>query len=183
MPLSDDFKEVLEAAKQGEAWAWSSIYRDLAGPLTGYLASRGAPEPEDVTSETLLQVARNIQTFEGTASSFRSWVFVIAHRRLIDFRRAAGRRVAATSLDSAAVDPPGGDVEMEAVDRLVTREVEEALQALTDSQRDVLSLRIIAGLTVEETAEVVGKRVGAVKALQRRALATLSKRLQKSVPA
>ena len=179
--LSEDFEEVLEAAKEGEAWAWAAIFRDLAGPVTGYLASRGAPEPEDVTSETLLQVVRNIQTFQGTKSSFRSWVFVIAHRRLIDFRRAEGRRVVSTSLDAGVVDPAGGDVEKEAVDRLVTREVEEALEALTDAQRDVLSLRVIAGLTVEETAQVIGKRIGAVKALQRRALEVLRKRLQKGV--
>ncbi len=181
-PPRRDFEQILEAAKDGEAWAWASIYRDFAGPVTGYLASRGAPEPEDVTSETLLQVARNIQSFDGTESSFRSWVFVIAHRRLIDFRRAERRRVVATSLDAAVVDPAGGDVEQEAIDRLVTGEVEQALEALTDAQRDVLSLRVIAGLTVQETAQVLGKRNGAVKALQRRALVTLRKTLLRGVP-
>jgi RNA polymerase sigma-70 factor (ECF subfamily) len=59
------------------------------------------------------------------------------------------------------------------MDRLVTAELEQALEALTDDQHDVLALRIIANLTLEETADAVGKRVGAVKALQRRGLIAL----------
>ena len=170
MSVGENFGEVLQAAKEGADWAWASLYRDLAGPVTGYLASRGAPEPEDVTGETFLQVARNIQTFDGSESSFRSWVFVIAHRRLIDARRAAGRRAEVTSLDNVLVDPPGGDVEGEAVDQLTTAEMNKAFDRLTEEQRDVLALRIIANLTLEETANVLGKRIGAVKALQRRGL-------------
>ena len=182
MPLDETFDEILKAAKGAEEWAWARIYRDLAGLITGYVASRGASDPEDVASETLLQMARNIHSFEGTESSFRSWAFVIAHRRLIDFRRAQGRTVDTTSFDAVALNRAGGDVEHEALDRLVTEEVEATLQTLTEPQRDVLTLRVIAGLTIEETADVVGKRVGAVKALQRRALVTLRKTLPKGVP-
>lgn len=182
MPLDETFDEILKAAKDAEEWAWARIYRDLAGLITGYVASRGASDPEDVASETLLQMARNIHSFEGTESSFRSWAFVIAHRRLIDFRRAQGRTVDTTSFDAVALNRAGGDVEHEALDRLVTEEVEATLQTLTEPQRDVLTLRVIAGLTIEETADVVGKRVGAVKALQRRALVTLRKSLPKGVP-
>ena len=182
MPLDEAFDEILKAAKGAEEWAWARIYRDLAGLITGYVASRGAADPEDVASETLLQMARNIHSFEGTESSFRSWAFVIAHRRLIDFRRAQGRTVDTTSFDAVALNRAGGDVEHEALDRLVTEEVEATLQTLTEPQRDVLTLRVIAGLTIEETADIVGKRVGAVKALQRRALVTLRKSLPKGVP-
>jgi RNA polymerase sigma-70 factor (ECF subfamily) len=180
-PISEDpnlinpqqeFATVLEAAKQGEDWAWTRLYRQLAGPITGYLSNRGAPDPEDLTGETFLQAARNIQSFEGTEASFRSWIFVIAHRRLIDARRAAGKR-AETSLEVHFEDPVGGDVEAEAVDRITTDEVESALAILTEDQRDVLALRVIANLTLEETARVVGKKVGAVKALQRRGLAAM----------
>ena len=91
MPLGANFEPALGAAKSGAEWAWALLYRDLAGPVTGYLASRGAPEPEDLAAETFLQVARNIQSFEGGEEAFRSWVFVIAHRRLLDVRRKRGR--------------------------------------------------------------------------------------------
>jgi RNA polymerase sigma factor (sigma-70 family) len=172
VPIGDTFEATLRAAKSGMDWAWAALYRELAGPITGYLASRGASEPEDLASETFLQVSRNIHGFEGDESSFRSWVFVIAHRRLLDARRSQGRRPDINSIDRVE-ERPGGDVETEALDRLVTGEIETLMAKLTDDQRDVLALRIIANLTLEETARVVGKRVGAVKATQRRALIAL----------
>jgi RNA polymerase sigma factor (sigma-70 family) len=55
--------------------------------------------------------------------------------------------------------------------------VRRQFEELTPDQRDVLSLRIIAGLTLQETAEALGKRVGAVKALQRRGLAAVRNRI------
>jgi RNA polymerase sigma-70 factor (ECF subfamily) len=175
--LEASFESALGAAKDGEEWAWALIYRDLAGPVTGYLASRGAREPEDLAAETFLQVARNIRSFEGGESAFRSWVFVIAHRRLIDVRRAQGRRPETTSMSRDGIEQVGGDVEGEAIDALVTAEMSTAFGRLTDDQRDVLALRIIGNLTLEETADVVGKRIGAVKAIQRRALLALKRHL------
>jgi RNA polymerase sigma-70 factor (ECF subfamily) len=177
MPLGDNFDSVLDGAKAGADWAWAVLYRELGGPVIGYLASRGAPEPEDLAAETFLQVARNIQTFDGGEESFRSWVFVIAHRRLIDTRRKRGSEPELTTLLDDHYS--GGDVESEALDRLVTSELRLALEILTEDQRDVLSLRIIGDLTLEETAQAVGKRVGAVKALQRRGLIALREHLER----
>lgn len=173
MSLGPGFETTLEAANEGADWAWAALYRDLAGPVIGYLASRGAREPEDLASETFLQVARNVHGFEGDEKAFRSWVFVIAHRRLIDARRAQGRRPATTPLSENETEHPGGNVESEALDELVTVEMRAAFETLTDIQRDVLALRIIGQLSLEETADVVGKRVGAVKAAQRRGLLAL----------
>jgi len=175
MTLGPVFPEVLAAAKTGADWAWDRVYGELAGPVTGYLTSRGAADPEDLTGETFLQVARNIHAFDGTEGAFRSWVFVIAHRRLIDSRRANGRRPASSTLE---VDPEGGNVEAEAMERLTTSELVTAFKVLTEDQREVLALRVIANLTLEETADVVGKSVGAVKALQRRALETMRESLE-----
>jgi RNA polymerase sigma-70 factor (ECF subfamily) len=177
MPAGVSFASTLAAAKDGAEWAWESIYRGLAGPVEGYLGSRGAKEAEDLTAETFLQVARNIQSFDGDEPAFRSWVFVIAHRRLIDARRAEGRRPQLNPLSEEQKVPVGGDVETEALDHLVTAELSVAMGRLTDDQRDVLALRIIANLTLEETANVVGKRVGAVKAAQRRGLLALRQHL------
>lgn len=172
------FERVLDAAKAGAEWAWASLFREYSGPVTGYVASRGAKEPEDLTSEIFIKVAKNIQTFDGDQSSFRSWIFVIAHRRLIDERRSAGRKPDFTELPPD-YSPNGiaGNVETEALDLLVTDELKAAFDALTENQRDVLALRMIAGLTLSETAEMIGKKVGAVKALQRRALEALQQEI------
>ncbi len=119
-PRDHDFETRLRAAKNGAEWAWGAIYRDLAGTVSGYLANRGAAEPEDLTSETFLQVARNISSFDGDESAFRSWVFVIAHRRLIDSRRARTRRPETITLPDPTGGGVGGDVEVEALNRLTT---------------------------------------------------------------
>ena len=178
MPLGADFSRVLAAAKTGADWAWTAIYRDLAGPVTGYLAARGAAEPEDLASEAFLQAARDVASFTGDESGFKSWLFVIAHRRLVDSWRAAGRRPRPESLDDLVFGPEGGNVEDEALDRLATTELLSAFERLTDDQRAVLALRIIGDLTLVETAGVLGRRVGAVKALQRRGLLALQETLE-----
>lgn len=176
MSLGPSFETTLGAAKDGADWAWAALYRDLAGQVIGYLASRGAREPEDLASETFLQVARNVRGFEGDEAAFRSWVFVIAHRRLIDWRRAQGRRPTIMPLHHE-IEPSGGDVETEALDHLVTSELRTAFEKLSEIQSEVLALRIVGRLTLEETAAVVGKRVGAVKAAQHRGLLALKEHL------
>jgi RNA polymerase sigma-70 factor (ECF subfamily) len=177
MHEEDRFAATLAGAKAGSELAWAALYGQLAGPVIGYLAARGAQDPEDLAAEAFLQIARNIASFEGDEASFRSWVFVIAHRRLIDMRRANGRRPQQTALPDHSNDYAGGDVEAEAIDNLVTAELMAVLSGLTDNQRDVLALRIIGDLTLVETATVVGKRVGAVKGLQRRGLIALREHL------
>ena len=169
--LGESFGDVLVAAKTGAEWAWAALYRSLAGQVTGYLRSRGASDPEGVASEAFLNVARAIHSFNGDESAFRSWIFVIAHRRLLDERRAMSRRPREIGLlvDSMP-EPAGGNVETEAVERLITDDLLRAFEQLTDAQRDVLSLRVVAALSLDETARVIGRSLGATKALQRRAL-------------
>lgn len=168
-----EFAARLQAAKAGVDWAWGEIYANLAGPVTGYLRSRGATDPEDLSSEVFLQVARDIHRFDGDESKFRSWVFVIAHRRLIDARRATSRRVQTVEEPAEHYDAEGGDVEEQVMEQLAVARMREIFELLTDDQKHVLALRIIGDLSLEETAAVLGKRVGAIKALQRRALAAV----------
>jgi len=175
--MGHPFEEVLASAKRGEEWAWNHIYHSVSGQLVGYLTIKGSPEPEDQASETLLQVARNIESFQGDEDSFRSWVFVIAHRRLIDSRRRSGRRPSTTELELEH-SGEAGDVEQEALDSLGIDEVTRLLEVLTDEQREVIVLRTLADLSLEQTANVMGKRVGSIKALQRRAIARLRKHLE-----
>ena len=163
----------IEAAKDGVESAWAEIYIELAGPVVGYLRSRGAHDPEDLSSEVFYQVARDIHRFDGDESKFRSWVFVIAHRRLIDQRRARSRRPDRVDESVEDLDAPAGDVEDEVMEHVGTQQVWKVFQTLTVDQQQVLALRIVADLTLEETANVMGKRVGAIKALQHRALASV----------
>jgi len=172
------FATLLAAAQAGEAWAFGEIYRELAPAVSGYLAVQGAAEPDDLTSEVFVGVFRAIGTFTGPPAAFRSWVFTIAHRRLIDERRRAARRPANVEITDER-EPPGGDVEDDAIVRLTTARIRELCGRLRADHRDVLLLRLVGGLTVEQVAGVIGKSVGATKALQRRGLAALRREIER----
>ena len=174
------FSAVLEAARAGGEWAWSQLYGDLAGQVLGYLRVRGATEPEDLLGEVFLQVARNLSSFSGDDVGFRSWVFTIAHRRLIDERRTGSRRPVEFMTEHESGE--SRDPAMIVGDRLSEERIAGTLQCLVPDQRDVLLLRIIGGITVEEIAAILGKSIGAVKALQRRALQTLKRNMREAVP-
>lgn len=176
------FTSLLEAAREGSDAAWEELYNDLAPVVLGYLRANGAPDPEDTLSESFLQVARDIAKFEGDERGFRSWVFTIAHHRLIDARRHSARRP--VELTAEPPEPPGraDDAADEALARIGVEQVQRILATLSEDQRAVLLLRVVGDLSVEDVAEAVGKRPGAVKALQRRGLAAVKRALaQKGV--
>ncbi len=181
MTLGPDFGQVLTAAQQGAGWAFSRLYEWLAPSVAGYVRAQGAPDPEDVTSEVFLAAFPNIASFSGDEAQFRSWVFTIAHRRVIDDRRARTRRPPPQSLDAEPVrghrGRTAGSAEDEAVEAMGKERIRQVLDRLAPDQRDVIALRVIADLSVEQTAAALGKQPGAVKALQRRALASLRRQL------
>lgn len=171
---------MLGAARAGAEWAWTALYRDLAPVVLGYLHARGAKEPEDLLGQVFLDVVRGLPRFEGDEHSFRSWVLTVAHHDLLDERRRRSRRpVDPAPTERLAAARPGGDVEEEALDALAGDRVRRLLERLPEAQRDVLALRIVGDLTVEEVARIVGKRPGAVKALQRRGLARILKEISR----
>lgn len=176
--MGEAFEGILAAARTGAEWAWSALYRELSPAVLGYLRAQRAREPEDLTGEVFYQVVRSLGQFEGDEAAFRSWVFVIAHRKLIDDARYRKRRPVEPSDTPRLRDGVrAGNVEQEALDRLSTAALDSLLAQLTDDQRSVLLLRILADLSTEETARALGKRKGAVEALQHRALARLRKTL------
>src|SRR3954470_22954958 len=110
----DAFEDVLGAARAGAEWAWERIYAELSPRVAGYLRALGAGDPEDLVGEVFLQVVRGLDGFEGDEAAFRTWVFTIAHRRLVDDLRRRRRRPPGPSLEDVP-EPAGGDVRDEAV--------------------------------------------------------------------
>jgi len=123
---------------------------------------------------------RSIDRFDGNETAFRAWVFAIARNTGTDRARWRDRRpsVPATADDLARLGP-SGDAEADAMDGILLDGVRRVLDALTSDQRDVLLLRIVGGLTVEQVAGVVGRTAGAVKMLQARGLATIRREIQR----
>jgi RNA polymerase sigma-70 factor, ECF subfamily len=177
--LGSEFATTLADARRGDELAWHRIYDDLAGPLLGFLRGRGAPDPEDQLGETFLQVARNLAGFEGDESGFRSWVFTIAHRRLVDALRHRSRRPVSVLADEH-LEPLADAVERapdeiaRVVERIARADQLEALLAhLTDEQREVLVLRFASDLDATSVGHITGRSTNAVAAITRRALARL----------
>jgi RNA polymerase sigma factor (sigma-70 family) len=175
MTLGPAFAGALAGARTGADWAWAEIYRDLAPAVLGYFRAHGAAEAEDLTSEVFVSIVRNIASFDGNEEQFRSWVFVIVHRRLQDERRKRARKPVILIEDERLEQVADTDVEAEAIGAASTTRVRETFAQLSDDQRDVLTMRIIADLSLEDTAIVLGKTVGAVKSLQHRGLAAVTK--------
>ncbi len=177
--IGPDFHSVLQAARSGAPWALERMYQALSPAVVGYLRIQGAPDPEDLTNEVFLGVLRRIGSFDGTEDEYRSWIFTIAHSRLVDERRRNDRRPPIAGDGPASWwEPAGGDAEHDALERLSSQRVQALCEGLVADQRDVLLLRLMAGLTIEAIAEALGKSEGAVKALQRRGLAHLRKILE-----
>ena len=182
-PRIDGFDALLAEVQAGRPAAWDRCYRWLAPAVAGYLRMQGAREVDDLTSEVFLAIFRNIGSFSGTEANFRSWVFVIAHRRMQDERRRGLRRAANSPLDEASIERIGrmasaGRMQTHGADEgalrsLSTDRVGDLCARLAPDQREVVLLRILGDLTVDQVAEVLGKSQGAVKQLQRRAFAAL----------
>lgn len=181
MTLGPSFSPTLEAARQGAPWAFEALYRDLAPAVLGYLRGQGAVEPEDLASEVFAGIVRSLERFEGGEPAFRTWVFSIAHRRLVDERRRLSRSLEEPTdpaeMTKLASGVFGGDVEEEAMERLGSG-VGRAMKAISSDQRAVLLLRVLADLSVADVASILGKSQGAVKTLQRRALRSLVRQLE-----
>jgi RNA polymerase sigma-70 factor (ECF subfamily) len=178
MAFGERFEQVLAAAQAGGDWAWRDIYESLSPVVLGYLRGRGSRDPEDLTGEVFVQVVRRIHSFSGGEDAFRAWILTIARRRLIDEYRARGRRPdSETETAELEAIGPTGDVEREAIAGVEAAMVVRAIRELSSDQQDVLLLRVVGDLTLEQVAKVLGKSLTAVKALQRRGLAALSKKI------
>ena len=174
------FQHVLESAQAGAGWAFTRLYKSLAPAVTDFLRAQGADDADDLTSEVFIKVFTGSGSFAGSEAQFRNWVFTIARCRLIDARRAKTRaHDAQASRGGSRHDeqgPTSAAAEDEALAGLAAERVAELLDQLSPGQRDVLALRFIARMSVEEVAGALAKQPAAVKALQRRALATLRRR-------
>lgn len=173
------FAEVLAAAQADAPWAYERLYAAYGGPVAGYLRAQGAEDPDSLANDVFLRAFANLCRFDGGEPQFRSWLFTIAHHRLLDDRRRRSRRPvrADEPVQEAQVGVASG-AEDEALAALGGLGAVRFLERLSPDQRDVLVLRILGDLTIEEVARAVGKRPGAVKALQRRGLATLRRMLE-----
>lgn len=167
----------LARAQGGDEAALEALYRAHAPTVLGYLRGLGVPDPEDTAGEVFVALVRDLGRFSGDDDAFRRWLFTIVHRRAVDaHRRRARRREDCTdpaALRALSLVSP--DVAHQVATRVTLEPVVRAVDSLTPDQRAVVLLRVVGDLSIADTAAVLGKEVGAVKALQRRAVAALQR--------
>jgi len=175
--------DLVAAARTGDQDAWEQLYRGLHRRLRGYISRRvGGEHVEDVMSETMTRAVAGLDRFELGAAGFDGWVFGIArrvvfeHNRRVDTARRRGREVVVAAVDTrtAGDAEPGDDVVLADEHAHVRR----LFAQLSRAEQELLELRVIAGLSADEVARVLGKRPGAVRTAQSRALANLRKLLE-----
>jgi RNA polymerase sigma-70 factor (ECF subfamily) len=170
---------LVNQAKRGDDRAFSELYRrhvDMIYRYT-YARVRDATVAEDLTAQVFLKAFEGLPNYQPRGAPFSAWLYRIAHARTVDYWRQQQRRKEVVLLDSLpATDPLPEDV---VVARSEWDAAVDLLAQLTDDQRDVIILRFIEEMSLAEVADTLDKTVGAVKALQHRALASLA-RLQRA---
>lgn len=120
--------------------------------------------------EVFLAVLPRLETVSGGMHGLRTFIFSVAHARMVDDHRRQSRTPAKLPFDAEQDRREESSAEAVALERVSPSEILGLLQGLVDEQKEVLTLRLIGGLTVDQVAAVMGKSQGAVKQLQRRAL-------------
>jgi len=164
-------------AREGDEGAWVALYRGLYPQLTAYARRRlGDDAARDAVSEAMARAVARIGRFSPEGGGFDAWVFGILRHVVLDAQRSAAARPASGEPDDACSGEPGP------LERLLGWEQSSAVRAafmqLDASDQEVLELRVVAGLSSEEVAAVVGKRPGAVRMAQSRALDRLRELLE-----
>lgn len=170
-------------AQQGNASAFAALYEHFFDQIFRYVSFKigNSLEAEDLTGEVFIRMLESIKSFKPKGHPFSSWLFRIAHNLVVDYFRRMGKRktVVLDVVESTAGHDPTGDIDRHVDQGMVMEEVYKAMGGLTNLQKEVISLRFAAGLSVAETARAVGKNDNAVKALQHAGLNKLRKLLDK----
>jgi RNA polymerase sigma-70 factor (ECF subfamily) len=175
-PNSDAQAErlLVDAAKAGDQAALSELYQSYFPRLYRYILARtgNTYDAEDLTEEVFMRVLEAIKRFQHREAPFSAWLFRIAHNAVISQRRKETARGRSSQLnDGMSIDTAGPEELVES--RVALSEVMKAAKSLPDAQRQVISLRFAAGLTVAETARAMGKGEGNVKVIQHKAIKKL----------
>jgi RNA polymerase sigma-70 factor (ECF subfamily) len=173
--VSRSLEEALDAARAGDETGMEQLWRQLNPLILRYLRVVVGQAAEDVASETWLQAAREIRRFRGDATGFRVWLFRVARNRALTELRSSGRR----REDLVGLEAPGelasrDDPAAEAEERIATERALRLIAALPRNQAEVVMLRVVAGLDVSQTADVLSKRPGAVRVAAMRGLRRLA---------
>jgi RNA polymerase sigma-70 factor (ECF subfamily) len=174
---------LVELAQGGDSDAFAQLYDHYIDTVYRYIYYRvgGRAIAEDLTSETFLRALRRIGTFTWQGRDFGAWLVTIARNLVADHFKSSRFRLEVTTgemLDSNDFEPSPEDSVLESLSNAALL---EAVHKLNPQQQECVTLRFLQGLSVAETARIMGKNEGAIKTLQYRAVRTLARLLPEDV--
>jgi RNA polymerase sigma-70 factor (ECF subfamily) len=170
----------VQRLKEGDPRAWDATFRHSYPRLLAY-ARRRLPTPElaqDAVGEALTRAAANIDHFRGDGGGFDAWLYGILRHVVIDSQRTLFRECPGAMPDLADRAPGPAEYAIASED---AKEVRAAFEELSSADQELLELRVVAKLSVDEVARIIGRRPGAVRMAQCRALARLRSILDTSL--
>nr|WP_323747465.1 ECF subfamily RNA polymerase sigma factor, BldN family [Catenulispora rubra] len=176
---SEAMVHLVHQAQEGSADAFGELYRIYCDTVFRYIYYRVSTRAlaEDLTSETFVRALRRITTFSWQGRDFGAWLVTIARNLVADHFKSSRHRMEVSTgemLDSNEVEASPEDSVLE---HLSNEALLDAVHRLNDQQRECVTLRFLQGLSVAETADIMGKNEGAIKTLQYRAVRTLARLL------
>jgi RNA polymerase sigma-70 factor (ECF subfamily) len=168
---------LVELARGGDSEAFGQLYDHYQGSVYRfvYYRTRSQTLAEDLTSETFLRALRNMSGFRWQGKDFGAWLMTIARNLCTDHFKAGRTRLELTTEDMGVHDDATEGPENAVLAGLTNEVLLDGLRQLSDEQRDCLIMRFLQGLSIAETAEVLGRSEGAVKQLQLRGVRNLAK--------
>lgn len=177
LPSDTVIVSLVRGAQSHDPQAFDQIYDHFADPLYRYFYYRSSDQhvAEELVSEVFLKMVEAIKSFRlperAQARAFSGWVFRIAYTKLVDYYRLQKRQ--SVELDESIPAPYSAD---EVVGRaLEHEELRAAILQLTPEQQQVVLLRFVERMSTEDVALITGQTIGAVKAMQHRALNAMAK--------
>jgi RNA polymerase sigma factor (sigma-70 family) len=175
----DQMNEDLVASSHGDgATLFTAVYRSFSPAVAGYLRAGGVDDPEAVTHDVFLALYPRLAPVHGGVKGLRMLIFSIAHARLVDHHRRRNRRPVPVEYDPGRDTRVAASAEESAFGGNTYANALEMLEGLSEDHKEVLRLRIIAELSVNEAADIMQKTPGAIAQLQHRALANLRNQMK-----
>jgi len=176
-----DEASLLQRARERDPAALATIYDTYAPKIYAYIYRhiRDPHRAEDLTSTVFLKMLESLDKNNFARDKLQSWLYRIAHNAIVDDVRYQQRRPTQALYDTMVI-PPENDPSFIVGKQMKEEIVWNALQQLTEDQKNVIILRFGEGLTAPQVAQILGKTEEAVRALQRRGLANLRKLLSQA---
>jgi RNA polymerase sigma-70 factor (ECF subfamily) len=174
-PATDESKLII-LSQQGDAEAFARLYACYVERITRYVYFRVTDHElaEDITSRIFLKMLEKLDTYQIGQSPIIAWLYRMAHNAVIDHYRMKKTFLSLEDLRQSEVRQEDG-IEEKLELQIKSQQLRAALQVLTEEQKSVLILKFIDGLSTQEIAQRLGKRQGAVRGLQMRALQRLAR--------